>query len=154
MRRLSLTDPRPPNEEVKLLLTLVDIEGWGELEPLRGTSWGVGVKEVSAEAMSNALHGHFLPLFRELGRDPQASGRKVTDEEGLCKNLESCPIANEGLCRPGGRRKRETGPPGCYEPPLDGETPSEVRELFYTVSQAWREGRHTIVVVGKGFNLR
>ena len=153
MRRLELTDPRPPNEAVKLLLTQGEAGDWGELEPLRGTSWGEGVKVVSAESMSHALHGHFLPLFRELGRDPHASGRKVSDVEGLCKNLETCPISDPKLCRPGGRVKKKVGPAGCYEPPLK-DTPPEISAIFYMVTQAWKEGRHTLVVVGEGFNLR
>lgn len=154
MRRLDLTDPRPPNEEVKLFATLGGEEDWGELEPFRGSSWAHGVTVVTAESMSHALHGMLLPLLRELGRDPRASAKRVSDAEGQCGNLEACPIANKYLCRPGGRKRREHGPPGCYEPPLETGTPVELRDLFYKVSQAWKDGRHTVVIVGEGFNLK
>lgn len=151
---MTLTDPRPPNEEVKLLVTLGGETDWGEFEPLRGSSWDSGIRTVSAESMSHALHGMLLPLLKELGRDPRASAKRVSDVEGMCGNLKACPIANESMCRPGGRKKREHGPPGCYEPPLETGTPPDLRDLFYQVSQAWRGGRHTVVVVGEGFNLK
>jgi len=163
MRPIDLTDPNPPRgatpERVLLLVEVVP-EGavhWGALESLRGTSWEAGVKVVPAEALSHALHGRFQPLLRALGRDPHASGRRVTPGEGACALMATCLTANEGLCRPGGHkgkgRKLTHGPPRCYEPPLSDDTPREAVEVFQRVVFAWREGRHTIVVSGDGFNF-
>jgi len=36
--------------------------------------------------------------------------------------------------------------------PLEGATP-DLLLLFRTVAMAWREGRHTVVLTGEGFNL-
>ena len=162
MRPLDLTDPNPPRgldpEQVLLLVVIVpeDAEHWGALESLRGTSWEHGVKVIPAEALSHALHGRFLPLLQSLGRDPRACGRRVTTDEGLCAQIKECLTADKGLCRPGGSkgagRKLQHGPLDCYGPPLTEGTPGEV-EVFQRVALAWREGRHTVVVRGDGFNF-
>lgn len=154
MRSLDLTDPQPPGEQVKLLVTRGTPENWGELELLRGTSWEAGVGIISSEALSNTLHGYFLPLLRELGREPRASGKRVLEREGTCLLKGTCLMWSEPLCRPGGRLRTEWGPPGCYEPPLIRGSSQEARELFREVSQAWKENRYTLVVVGENFNLR
>lgn len=127
---------------------------WGDFELFRGTSWEHGIKSVSGEAYSHALHGFLLPLLRELGREPLYSGRKVLEEEGACKLKKACPLWSQDLCRPGGKKDKEFGPPGCYEPPLDENSSPEVIELFRKVAFAWKEGRHTLVVEGNGFNFR
>jgi hypothetical protein len=163
VRPLNFTDPNPPRgttpEQVLLLVEIVpeDAEHWGALESLRGTSWEHGVKVIPAEALSHALHGRILPLLRALGRDPRASGRRVAFEEGMCSQINTCLTADRGLCRPGGskgkNRKLQHGPPDCYEAPLSEETPMGGAEVFQRVSMAWREGRHTVVVRGDGFNF-
>ncbi len=159
MRRIDLTDPNPPEdrrnhaEKVKLLITQGTRESWGDLEPLHKTSWEAGVEFVTAESMSHALHGHIMPLLRELGRDPRSSARRVTPEEGLCTLQKDCISWRPELCRPGGSRGREEGPPACYDPPLESGTNLDLRNLFRSVAQAWKEGRHTVVVLGDGFNL-
>lgn len=163
MRSFGITDPdtvkgRQP-EQVLLLIESVpdDADDWGALEPLRGTSWEHGVKEIPAEALSHALHGRFLPLRRALGRDPKASARRVLLEEGECALKKACIGWNPDLCRPGGSKrtkgKMEYGPPDCYSPPLSDQTPGEVVEVFMRVAQAWREGRYVVVVKGTGFNF-
>jgi len=163
MRPLDLTDPSPlpgrEPERVRLLMELVpeDADHWGVLESLRGTSWESGVKEVSAESLSHALHGRFLPLLQALGRDPRASARRVLPAEGECNLKASCLTWDAALCQPGGSkgkgRRLKHGPPACYEPPLSEGTPQEVVEALQRVVFAWREGRHVIVVRGDGFNL-
>ena len=163
MRALDLTDPNPPRgrepEQVLLLVEVVpeDVGHWGVLESLRGTTWEAGVKVIPAEDLSHALHGRLLPLLRALGRDPRASGRRVTTDEGMCAQVKECLTADKGLCRPGGRkgkgRKLQNGPPDCYDPPLSEGTPMKVVEVFQRVALAWREGRHTVVVRGDGFNF-
>ncbi len=163
MRPLDLTDPNPQRgreaEQVLLLVEVVpeDAAHWGVLESLRGTTWEAGVKVLPAEDLSHALHGRFLPLLRSLGRDPRASGRRVEPDEGVCSQIKTCLTADKGLCRPGGSkgkgRKLQHGPLDCYDPPLSEHTPSEVFEVFQRVALAWREGRHTVVVYGDGFNF-
>lgn len=161
MREVTITDPNPPKwrsrdpEKIPLLITLSDVPGhWGELEPLRGTSWEAGVDIVDAEAYSDALHGRILPLQRALGRDPEASARRVSPQEGECLLKDGCIGWEPARCRPGGRgkRRRDPSPPDCWEAPLEGAPPA-LRLLFHAVAMAWREGRHTCVVVGEGFNL-
>lgn len=150
-------DGRKETERFLFLSTEATEEAlWGEFEPLRGTSWEAGVCVVSGESMSHALHGHLMPLLRELGRSPHASGRRVTPKEGECKAKVGCPTWNPLLCRPGGRgpKKGETGPPVCYEPPLDSRSPAEQIALFQRVALAWKEERYTVVVNGPGFVLR
>ena len=163
MRFIDLTDPDPlPDHKAEKVLLLVEIvpedaDHWGSLESLRGTSWEHGVKVISAEALSHALHGRFLPLLQSLGRDPRASGRRVEPDEGVCSQIKTCLTADKGLCRPGGGRgngRRLThGPPECYEPPLSEDTPGQIAEVFTRVALAWREGRYTVVVRGDGFNF-
>lgn len=160
MRELNLKDPNPPRdrrahaESVLLLVTQGSEEHWGELEPLRGTSWEAGVSLIPAEAYSEALHGRLMPLLRALGRPPEASARRVSPVEGACALKGSCAGWEPQKCRPGGRAKKrgEVAPPECWEPPLEGAAPA-ISQLFREVAMAWREGRHTIVVVGEGFNL-
>jgi hypothetical protein len=163
VRPLDLTDPHPlPGREPERVLLLLEIvpEGtdhWGVLESLRGTSWGAGVEEVSSETLSHALHGRFLPLLQELGRDPRASARRVTSTEGECALQKTCLTWEPDLCRPGGAkgkgRRLKHGPPECYEPPLSASTPRAEVEVFQRVVLAWREGRHVVVVRGDGFNF-
>lgn len=154
MREVHLKDPLGLNPGVKLLSTEAEVGSWGEFEPLRGTTWGGGVRVVTAEAYSHALHGYLLPLLRELGRDPKSSAKKVSSDEGDCALKGSCAIWEEGFCRPGGRNKKGEGPPGCYVPPLSKETSQDSLRLFSAVAQAWREGVYTLVVQGSGFNLK
>jgi hypothetical protein len=152
MRRIDLTDPtgnpRHPRR-ISLLLTEGAEDDWGDFEPLRGTSWEVGVELIDADAISHALHGHFMPLIRALGREPYVSAKRVTAEEGECKSQDFCPTWNPEVCRPGGKGC----PPDCYEPPLSEGTDLEIVNLFRIVTQAWKEGRRTVVSVGEGFNI-
>lgn len=143
-------DARFKVPRILLLVTEGTKGDWGELEPLRGTSWEAGVELVDAESFSHALHGHVLPLLRALGRDPSASGKRVSEAEGSCAMRGSCASWVADRCRPGGKGN----PPACYEPPLSPGSGSSVTQLFRTVAAAWAEGRHTVVVVGEGFNLR
>jgi len=158
VRQINFTDPNPPRdrrkdpEKVKLLTTEGTADDWGELEPLRGTTWADGVRVVPATELDHALHGRLHPLLSALGREPRASARRVSDKEGICQLQDICPTYQEGYCRPGSLLKKKQGPPECYEAPLNN-APPELRQLFYEVVMAWRENRHTIVVVGERFNL-
>jgi hypothetical protein len=157
MREIDLTadpvgDGRAHSEKVLLLVTSGNGDDWGELEPLKGTSWAEGVEVVSSEVLSHALHGFLQPLLEELGRDPRDSARRVLKVEGECAMAGNCIDWNKDVCRPGGTRK-QPGPPECYDPPLQGASP-DAMNLFRTVAQAWRESRHTIVVMGDQFSFR
>lgn len=162
LRKFNLTDPDPlPGRDARKILLLVefvpeDADHWGIFESMRGTSWAEGIEEVPAEALSHALHGRFLPLVRALGRDPRASARRITDEEGICALHKDCLTWDPDLCRPGGIKgsgKKKHGPPECYSPPLAEGTPGNTVEVFQRVVAAWKEGRHVLVVRGDGFNL-
>lgn len=163
MRVVDLVDPNPLRgrqpEKVSLLVEYVSSKDptWGVLECLRGTSWESGIKEIAAEAISHALHGRLLPLLRELGRDPQASARRVTPAEGLCGLRLECMAWDADFCKPGGCRKlkgkTQVGPPNCYQPPVERGTPFKTVEWMIQVALAWREGRHVVVVRGDGFNI-
>lgn len=161
VREINLTDPNPPRdrrhdaEQIKLLVTSGTKQDWGDLEPLRGTTWAAGVELVPAEALDHALHGYILPLQQALGRSPRYSGRRVSEAEGACGTQDICPTYVEGLCCPGGVSKdKKPGPPECYDAPVDEAHGAEVRDLFNRVAQAWREDRHTVVVVGERFSLK
>lgn len=67
---------------------------------------------------------------------------------------DECPTRKDNLCIPGGKTSRALGPPDCYEPPLSPGTAPDIIQLFRKVTLAWREGRHVVVAVGEGFNLR
>lgn len=156
MRRIDFTDttgvpdPRYKGEKILLLTTEGTKDHWGEFEPLRGTTWEAGVELVSAESLSHALHGYFMPLLREIGRPPTASAKRVSAEQGECKSKDMCPSWDPKVCRPGGKGV----PPDCYDPPLSPWEGPELVNLFRTVAHAWKENRHTVVVVGEGFNIR
>ena len=158
MRSIDLTDPEPLTdgrnhaEVILLMVTQGGHNDWGELEPLKGTSWAEGVEIVPSEVLSHALHGFLQPLLQELGRDPRDSARRVLKGEGECAMAGNCIDWREGVCRPGGTRK-EPGPPECYDPPILNADPPTLA-LFRTVAQAWRQGRHTIVVIGEQFSER
>ena len=155
MRRIDFTDTtglkdaRRHGEKVLLLLTQGSLDDWGELEPLRGTSWENGVELLSADSISHALHGYFMPLLREMGRDPSASAKRIQKDEAECKSQGFCPTWDPKGCRPGGLGN----PPECYDPPLSEGTDPATVDLFRTVARAWSEGRRTVVVTGEGFNL-
>lgn len=143
----AITDPRYKAERILLLVTKGAKDDWGEFEPLRGTSWEAGVELVSAESLSHALHHYYMPLLRELGRDPKASAKRVTPAEGECKMQATCPTWDAKICRP------HPEMPDCYDPPLSPGTDSDILHLFRVVAHAWKEGRHTVVAVGEGFNI-
>lgn len=156
MRRIDFTDttgipdPRYKGEKILLLTTEGTKDHWGEFEPLRGTTWEAGVEIITAESLSHALHGYFMPLLREIGRPTTASAKRVSAEQGECKSQDFCPSWDPKVCRPGGKG----GPPDCYDPPLSPGESVETVSLFRTVAMAWKENRRTVVVVGEGFNIR
>lgn len=153
MRKLDLKLPQPPFS-LELLIFYPSEDGWGELEPLRETEWARGVTEVSGTSLSHALHGMAGPLLKELPLDPRLRPKKVSAEQGECGEAEHCTAFKKGFCRPGGRLKKEWGPPSCYEPPLDPATPRKVKHLFQQIALAWGEGRHVVLVRGEEFSLR
>jgi hypothetical protein len=160
MRKVDLTGPPPKDgrknpDKIFLLVTIGTAEDWGEFEPLRGSTWAHGITVVSGESYSHALHGFFHPLQKELGRDPLASARRVSPKEGECLMREDCINWKPELCRPGGKLKKEVGPPDCYYPPIESSPDDPTVKLLTEVVLAWKESRHTIVVDEQGaFNFR
>lgn len=162
MRALELTEALNRKglepEKVKLLVEFVpeDASDWGVLEYLRGTTWEAGVKEIDPMVFSHAMHGRLGPLLESLGRPTVHSARRVSEAEGLCSLHDCCIKAEKSFCRPGSEVgkgwRRVVGPPECYQPPIEHENPV-VYETFLAVSNAWKEGRHVVVVKEGGFNL-
>ena len=148
LREITLTTDN--QGEVLLLVAVATEEArWGAFEPLRGTSWGKGITEVSGDAVSHALHGHPHPLVKALGRPPSANGKKVNDAERTCALHQGCIGWDTAHRRPSGNLKKgEYGPPGCYEAPIMGASSIATR-----VCLAWKEGRPTIVVTCHEFRL-
>jgi len=165
MRKLTLVesgDRVPVGSEPESISLMVEFvpessDSWGDLEPLRGTTWENGVGEVDAESFSHALHGRLSPLMKKLGREPIYSARRVSEKEGVCDLKGNCIKFDKNLCRPGGEKgngwRKKYGPFDCYQPPLKGAR-MEVVETFLKVALAWKEGIFVIVVRGEGFNLR
>lgn len=147
LKELDLKDPT--QGVIRLLITTsTDEAPWGDLEPLRGTSWAVGVTEIKGESLSHALHGWITPLQREMGRSPKVSATRITVAEGRCSLCAECLGWDPNVCRPGGKKpnKKEIGPPACYESPMKNP-------VFDRVAAAWKEDRHTVVVIGSEFSL-
>ena len=156
LRKIDLTDL--PQGQLKLLVAFAtDDLPWGEYEILKNTSWEQGITEVSGESFSHALHGWLVPLKRELGRKPEVSASRITDEEGSCSLHGACVGWNAAFCRPSGKapdNTKESGPPRCYEAPVIREDPQGRQQaLKNRLAFAWKEGRHSVVVVGSEFNL-
>ena len=112
---------------------------WGIFEPLRGTVWAIGIREVAGDVFSHALHGYTLPLSRALGRPPLANAKRIPLEKSLCTLHGVCAFYDKRTCRP----SEDT--PDCYE---------GVLEVVSWVVRAWSAGRHTVVVTGSEFSER
>lgn len=119
-------------------------EPWGVLAPLRGTSWGVQIPEVTGEALSHALHGHAKPLREMLGNPPLARARRLPLAETMCyeHQARTCAQAGPG-CYPGSGSM-----PECYVAPSRRD---DLRAAAGAVARAWAERRHVFVVVGPEF---
>ena len=113
---------------------------WGALAPLRDTPWGKLIPQVSGEAYSHALHGHIVPLMREIGPAPQYLLKQLPGEFRRCASASQCLTFKPHSCQPCARM------PACYSPPgVDG--------IAAGVAQAWRDGCYVVVVVGDEFSL-
>ena len=121
--------------------TPVDGDPWGDLAPLRETPWGDLITVVSGEALSHALHGHVVPLVRELGPHPHRLSRRVADQR--CALWKGCVIAGDD-CQPGKTL------PECYSAP---DLSLEAALAARAVALAWKEERYVIVVQGPEFSL-
>jgi len=118
-------------------------ETWGELAPLRGTSWGDLLPVVSGASLSHALHGRATPLMREIGPHPHLLSRKIPKEARRCSLVEECLMVTRH-CQPGPKL------PACYSPP---GLPGEAVRSAATVAAAWSEGRYVIIVEGPEFSV-
>ena len=113
---------------------------WGPLGVLKDTPWGKLIPEVSGEAYSHALHGHIVPLMREIGPAPQHLLKQIPEDFRRCASAKQCLNFAAHTCHP--CRKM----PECYTPPgVDG--------IAAPVAQAWRDGSYVVVVVGDEFSL-
>jgi hypothetical protein len=123
-----------------------DGDAWGVLRPLKDTPWGDLIPVVHGDDFSLALHGHTMPLVRNLSRPPSVLGRFLGREDSWCKLLQeqTCMDAAEH-CKPG------KGLPECYEAP--GFEDDRIKWLASAVAHAWAEGRYVVVVEGDEFSI-
>jgi hypothetical protein len=144
MRAIDLTDPEWG--VVKLAVTFpTEDRTWGDLTPLRGTSWERWITVVPAEAFSHAMHGWATPLMRVIGRTPVALARMVEAEARECRLKKDCVGWNPKNCVP------RIDVPFCWEAP--GNISPEAQVIVAEVVRAWGENRYVLVVLGKEFSL-
>jgi hypothetical protein len=130
--RILLLRPIPRNDDI-----------WGDLAPLRDTPWGDVIYEITGEALSHALHGHVMPLMRQLGVPPSVLAKRIPPGYRRCDLHKNCILA-QPVCEPGPEL------PACYVPP---GVPIEARQAVSVVALAWKEGRHVVVIEGPEFSL-
>ena len=126
-------------------VVLRDEEPWGMLGPLRDDpAWRLLVPEVSAEAISHALHGYLDPLLRQPGvreaRTVLRAAQKHLPDRGRCMERGRCAAHDPATCLPCPRV------PACYVPPAPAGGEVAARE----VARAWAEGHVVVVPVGAG----
>ncbi len=115
---------------------------WGDLAPLQGTPWGDLLPTVTGEALSHALHGHIMPLMRQLGTPPRGLNQKVPSGYRWCDMRDNGCLIASSHCQPGPKL------PACFVPP---EVPPEAKMAVTVVALAWAEGRYVILVEGPEF---
>ncbi len=121
---------------------------WGVLSGLQNTSWGANIPTVSGEALSHALHGHTIPLIRQLGVPPRARLAQTPNELKTCQEFTSsqCALFTPS-CSPGSGDL-----PDCYSCPAD--IPLRLSHLVTVITKAWDEGRYVFTVDGPEFIFR
>jgi len=144
LRYASIADPDRATRLLVMYPAPLPGEPWGVLAPLRGTSWGDQIPEVTGEALSHALHGHPKPLREQVGNPPLARARRLPVVESMCieRQARTCAAASPA-CHPGSGSM-----PECYSAPARRE---DLRLAASAVARAWAEGRHVFVVVGPEF---
>jgi hypothetical protein len=131
---------------LRILRALPRIEdAWGCLAVLRGTYWEKVFCVVPGEVFSHALHGHFWPFLKLLGREPEVLCR-LLPKEAVCARFQdkSCPLRDAKKCRPG------TELPTCYQ--IAGLS-SEAALVAYEVARGLSEGFYIVITKGKTFSL-
>ena len=122
----------------------VIIDPWGVLAPVRDLAPSLArlIPVVTGEAYSHALHGHARPLMQVLGPPPEAL-LKMTPVRECGLKLE-CILYDAKRCVPGKKL------PECWTP---AGVPEAARLAAATVTLAWAENRHVIVVEGAEFRV-
>jgi hypothetical protein len=144
LRYASIADPDRATRLLVMYPAPLPGEPWGVLTPLRGTSWGDQIPEVTGEVWSHALHGHPKPLRLQLGNPPFARARRIPLGETMCleRQKRMCAAAKP-TCHPGSGEM-----PECYVAPARRDA---LRVAANAVAHAWAEGRYVFVVVGDEF---
>ena len=121
------------------------VSAWGPLQALQGTFFEKLIPVVSGETFSHALHGHAMPLIRELGVSPKVCLRKVPKEYKWCARYQAqdCVMANNGC-------HVEKQLPDCFE--IQGAQ-GKFDAAGTQVLLSWRDGFYVIVVEGSEFSL-
>ena len=147
LRYAIIDDPERHRKVPVLYPTPLPGNPWGVLLPLKGTSWGQQIPEVTGDALSHALHGYPKPLFEMLGRAPKGRPLRLALEERECLESQqgSCALATKH-CVPGSGKL-----PDCYLAPTEDRA---LRALAIAVGRAWDEGRYVFVVCGDEFTIR
>ena len=117
---------------------------WGDLLPLKGTSWGKEIPIVSGEALSHAFHGDPIPLRKMLGPPPLRRVLRIPWLEKLCLEHQQnmCDLATRD-CHPGTNLM-----PDCYVAPTQDRA---LRKCATAVALAWSSGRYVFLVSGPEF---
>lgn len=120
-----------------------DGDSWGDLAPLRGTSFESLIPVVSGAALSHALHGYLNPLMGKIGPHPHGQLRQIQGTQRTCWSATDCPIHGK-LCHPNPKM------PPCFVP---SGLEAEAQFAATVVVLAWGEGRYVIVVEGDEFSF-
>jgi hypothetical protein len=120
-----------------------DGDSWGDLAPLRGTSFEPLVPVVSGAALSHALHGRVKPLMDEIGPHPHGLLRQVQEAQRTCRAAKDC-IMRSKDCYPNPKV------PGCFSP---AGLEAEAQLAGALVIETWASGRYVVVVEGAEFSF-
>lgn len=118
---------------------------WGELSPLRETSFASLIPVVSGEVFSMALHGYAKPLMEQIGPEPRYQLIRIPPLYRQCSQRKPCLMFDSKVCRPGHKRL-----PECWAPEV--EVPAAMRAVAM-VTHAWTEDRYVVIVEGGEFTL-
>lgn len=142
IQRFSVRDSQT-GEELKVLRPVpMNGDAWGVFESIKDTDVGKLIPVVSGEDFSQALHGRFLALKRNIGREPKYQIQKITSDM-TCGLIDSCILADRAKCYP----CKNT--PHCYQTPGFAGLQDHA---ISTIVRAWADDRYVVVVEGPEFS--
>lgn len=111
---------------------------WDQLGPLRDTSWGGLLSQVTQEAVDHAYRKWTRPLVSQLGLDPKGCLRKAGLGGQGCYNERTCTI-HISDCRINSPKR-----PWCFEPV--GVEATSARLLASKLIEAWSSNTWVLVI--------